>query len=1150
MNESALLTSQRSYLPFGFPLSRRSWDLFEVKPLIESLAPTWSSSEGHAVRKLADRFNRRRFKEFRPGELIQAGELMTVGVIVDVLRYILVVYNHRDNAGVMSRGVAEVASHLGTSVVDRPPTAFVNLFPPLPVMLEKVPEKDFLKAASKDISNFDKVTAELILLSLSMENPAFKPFRDLFHDRDLCDAAPYRSMIGGLERFYKNQPDFDPLNLPLFEAMRLPMRECPDSVEDQLRFILKHWASFLPLELVRRLTLASDILKEETQLRGLGGGPNLVMEFTREVDDAGYPEPARFSRDADWMSNVVIIAKTAYVWLDQLSKKYKRDIRILSDVPDEELDRLARWGFTGLWLIGLWERSAASEKIKKMMGNPEAAASAYSLYDYDIAAELGGEEAYQNLRARAWDRGIRLASDMVPNHMGIYSRWVIEHPNWFVQDDHPPFPNYAFTGEDLSWDDRVVLQIEDGYWEHRDAAVVFKRIDKHTGDVKYIYHGNDGTSMPWNDTAQLNFMMSEVREAVIQTILHVARKFPIIRFDAAMTLAKKHYQRLWFPKPGDAGAIPSRAEHSMTRAQFDEAFPAEFWRNVVDRVAAEVPDTLLLAEAFWLMEGYFVRTLGMHRVYNSAFMNMLKMEDNCKYRLTIKNVLRFSPEVLKRFVNFMNNPDEDTAIAQFGDGDKYFGVAMLMVTMPGLPMFGHGQIEGLTEKYGMEYRKAYWDEQTNEGLVTRHEREIFPLMRRRELFSGAENFAFFDFMTPDGWVDENVYAYTNRCGDQRAVILFNNAYETTRGQIHTSTPINVASDEDEFIVTRTLAEALGLNTSCGHFYKFSDHHAGLEFIRGGQQIADDGLFAELGGYQYHAFMDFREIFDFDGSWGELCWRLNGRGVPNLDEAYREMRFEPVLTPFRETVNAEVLRNLASNNGKAHKQFEKSIASLLGKIDEFAGNGQDTEEVMKEIHDELSALKETEFEVKKDSNERSLHHVLAGWIASRHIGRVGITENDAKHVDESGGPSPRLLARHRLEDWLLRKSMAQAYSEFSGDNAAGWFDALLVSVGVAHDNFFDPSSKLTLAESLTSILEDPLGSQYLQINRHREIDYLNKEQLERMLEALALIMEVRLHSRGIPGHDTMALARRRIKLITAAAEKSGYQVDKMITLLKK
>ena len=73
----------------------------------------------------------------------------------------------------------------------------------------------------------------------------------------------------------------------------------------------------------------------------------------------------------------------------------------------------------------------------------------------------------------------------------------------------------------------------------------------------------------------------------------------------------------------------------------------------------------------------------------------------------------------------MNNPDEDTAIAQFGTGDKYFGVCTLLVTMPGLPMFGHGQVEGFTEKYGMEYRRAYWEEQENTALISRHEREIF-----------------------------------------------------------------------------------------------------------------------------------------------------------------------------------------------------------------------------------------------------------------------------------------------------------------------------------------------------------------------------------------------------------------------------------------
>ena len=178
---------------------------------------------------------------------------------------------------------------------------------------------------------------------------------------------------------------------------------------------------------------------------------------------------------------------------------------------------------------------------------------------------------------------------MVPNHMGIDSRWVIEHPDRFLSLPDSPFPAYSFNGPDLSSDERVGIVLEDHYYDSTDAAVVFKRFDRLTGDDRYVYHGNDGTSFPWNDTAQLDYSKAEVREAVIRTILDVARQFPVIRFDAAMVLARKHVQRLWFPEPGHGGAIPSRAGHGMTRAEFDRAMPREFWREVVDRVAAEVP---------------------------------------------------------------------------------------------------------------------------------------------------------------------------------------------------------------------------------------------------------------------------------------------------------------------------------------------------------------------------------------------------------------------------------------------------------------------------------------------------------------------------------------------------------------------------------
>ena len=563
-----------------------------------------------------------------------------------------------------------------------------------------------------------------------------------------------------------------------------------------------------------RVRSAAEEAARRRRERGEQQWPSIVSHS--EVPVFGDPahEYEKFSADTAWMPSTVLIAKSTYVWLAQMSRQYGRRISRLDEIPNEELETLARRGLNSLWLIGVWERSRASKTIKQLCGNSDAVASAYSLFDYKIAEDLGGEAAYINLRDRCYGYGLRLASDMVPNHMGIDSPWVVEHPEWFISRQHP-YPAYSFNGPDLSSDGRVEIKIEDHYFEQTDAAVVFQRRDRSTGETRYIYHGNDGTSFPWNDTAQLDYLNPAVREQVIQTILHVARLFPVIRFDAAMTLAKRHFHRLWFPGPGASGAIPSRAEYGMSQAEFNQHMPHEFWREVVDRVAAEVPGTLLLAEAFWLMEGYFVRTLGMHRVYNSAFMNMMRDEENAKYRSVIKNTLEFDPDIMKRYVNFMSNPDERTAIDQFGKGDKCFGVAVMMATLPGLPMFGHGQVEGFTEKYGMEYQRPRYDETPDPWLVERHDREIAPLLKRRWLFAESSNFLLYDLFEASGAVDENVFAYSNRNGGERALVVYNNRYGTAHGTIDYSAAY--ADKASAQLRQQRLKDALGLGSSSDRF---------------------------------------------------------------------------------------------------------------------------------------------------------------------------------------------------------------------------------------------------------------------------------------------------------------------------------------------
>lgn len=816
------------------------------------------TSEGPGAQSWAAAAARLWLGEDFPGHAPAAGELAAAAVLQAVLEE--VVAQHRAARPGLVRDALQEAERQGGAVVMAEGLATFGALWQHPTFA--------LHARDR--------AAALLVLGAQLDNPALGGLRVLFDGPELAGATG--ALLRQLEGILGSGSEGETPCLPA--ELRAPAAACPGSLEEQLDWIRAHWAERLPEELRAALLRARDLRAEESTHRGGGPGEAPVLHFGGRGDDE-----ERFSDDLDWMPRVVLIARQTYVWLDQLASEYGRGIRRLDQVPDEELDRLAERGFTCLWLIGLWERSPASRNIKQRRGNSEAEASAYALRDYRIADALGGEAAWEDLRDRAWARGIRLAADMVPNHMGLDSRWLAEHPDWFVSLPEPPFPGYSFDGPNLSGDPRIEVRLEDGYWDETDAAVVFQRRDARTGETSYVYHGNDGTQMAWNDTAQLDFLKAEVREAVLQQILAVARRFPVIRFDAAMTLAKQHVQRLWYPPPGDGGAIPSRSDHSVSDAVFQELMPREFWREVVDRVAQEAPDTLLLAEAFWMMEGYFVRTLGMHRVYNSAFMHMLRDEDNGKYRQSIKNVLEYSPAILERFVNFMNNPDEETAVEQFGKGDKYFGICTLLSTLPGLPMFGHGQVEGFSEKYGMEYRKAYWDESVDEPFVAWHQQVIFPLLRQRATFSGVEHFALFDFVTPDGGVDENVFAYTNRGPDgERSLVLYNNRIEPTRGRLTRSASVNVGATAEPRLEQRALAAALDLSSAEDAFYGLQDLRTGDWYLRSGRELTDEGLYAELGGYGCQVFVQWREIHDADGSWAALAAKLGGHPVSDLDEA--------------------------------------------------------------------------------------------------------------------------------------------------------------------------------------------------------------------------------------------------------------------------
>src|SRR6185369_8724453 len=182
-------------------------------------------------------------------------------------------------------------------------------------------------------------------------------------------------------------------------------------------------------------------------------------------------------------------------------------------------------------------------------------------------------------------------------------------------------------------------------------------------------------------------------------------------------------------------------------------------------------------------------------------------------------------------------PDEETAAVQFGTGDKYFGVATVLATMPGTPMFGHGQVEGFKEKYGMEYRRAYWEEKVDGGLVERHDREIFPLLHRRYLFAEVRRFRLYDLYSRDGGMNQNVFAYSNGTGTEHALVFFNNFWERAAGWIKDSSPyVEKLADGSKSTHHQTLAQALGLTDAEDRFLVMREQGSGLWYIRRSREV--------------------------------------------------------------------------------------------------------------------------------------------------------------------------------------------------------------------------------------------------------------------------------------------------------------------------
>src|SRR5436305_942669 len=197
-----------------------------------------------------------------------------------------------------------------------------------------------------------------------------------------------------------------------------------------------------------------------------------------------------------WRKHPTVYEINTWVWLNELSRAHGRRVT-LGDVPREELERLAAYGFDALWLMGVWERSRAARRISRT--NPalleeyartfpdyteeDIVGSPYAITGYRVDPSLGGDEGLADFRSRMRETELRLVLDFVPNHVAIDHAWLTEAPERIVQSDAGALarePQNYFSAGPV------------------EAAHVFA-------------HGRDPYFDGWPDTAQLDYRRVEAR---------------------------------------------------------------------------------------------------------------------------------------------------------------------------------------------------------------------------------------------------------------------------------------------------------------------------------------------------------------------------------------------------------------------------------------------------------------------------------------------------------------------------------------------------------------------------------------------------------------------------------------------------------------
>jgi hypothetical protein len=378
------------------------------------------------------------------------------------------------------------------------------------------------------------------------------------------------------------------------------------------------------------------------------------------------------------------------VWLTELSRGLRRPAT-LDDIPDAELDRVARMGFDWIWLLSVWQTGTGGQRVSRKNAEwrrefeetlpdlrvEDIAGSGFAITSYTVHPGIGGEAALSRLRQRLTSRGLFLMLDFVPNHTGLDHPWIDAHPEYYV----------AASELDLQ-------RAPQNYTWVKGA----KR-------NQMLAYGRDPYFSGWPDTLQLDYSNPATQEAMIGELTRIAGQCDGVRCDMAMLVLPDVFERTW-----------------GRRAPL-------FWPNATRRVRERAPGFVFMAEVYWDREWTMLQQ-GFDYAYDKRLYDRLR--DG--HARPVREHLCAELDYQTKLARFLENHDEPRAAATFAPGMRE-AAAIITFLSPGLRFFHQGQFEGRKKRISPHLVRAP-AEPAEEALGQFYE-SLMAVLRQPTLRDGA-----------------------------------------------------------------------------------------------------------------------------------------------------------------------------------------------------------------------------------------------------------------------------------------------------------------------------------------------------------------------------------------------------------------------------